>query len=266
MKMKYRVTPRGKVVFTIAGIIILISLFGLIQSLIPDQNTQDIQNKTQDTEEIETENDQMDMGSNKTETSSDEDQADKELGNEAMGTPDESDVDENDSADDLVSGDNSIDTSLQVDNCNYGEDPSKQGESEMSAYTDTDIERLYNAKSTVYFEPDKYTLQDEYKLVLNVFIGLAKDFPNEKIKVEGNINGYPKFNDSKFGEELSQIRANKVAQYMMNMGIPEDRIVVQSNGSSKPLNKSDAAEELKLNRRTDVYFEEYLIEEDTFKK
>ncbi len=75
-----------------------------------------------------------------------------------------------------------------------------------------------------------------------------------------------KFNDTKFGEELSQIRANKVAQYMMNLGIPENRIIVLSNGSSKPLNKSDDAEELKLNRRTDVYFENYLIEDEDLKK
>ncbi len=57
-----------------------------------------------------------------------------------------------------------------------------------------------------------------------------------------------------------------MAQYMMNLGIPENRIIVLSNGSSKPLNKSDDAEELKLNRRTDVYFENYLIEDEDLKK
>ncbi|WP_430884497.1 OmpA family protein [Fusibacter sp. JL216-2] len=255
MKMKYRVTPRGKVVFTVAGIIILISLFGLIQSLIPDQNSQETEGKTQAVQDDITQDDQMDMGSNIEEESSQVDQA-EEVGNNDLKTLDDSQVDENES----------IDTSLQADNCRYGEDGSAGNESEASGYSDTELERLYNAKSTVYFEPDKYDLQDEYKLVLNIFIGAAKDFPNEKIKVEGNINGYPKFNDTKFGEELSQIRANKVAQYMMNLGIPENRIIVLSNGSSKPLNKSDDAEELKLNRRTDVYFENYLIEDEDLKK
>jgi len=235
--MKYRVTPKGKVVFSIAGIIILILLFMLIQSLRPDQNTPVDDTGTQaPVEGNQSSNDQMDMGSN-------------------------DDIEESE-----VVNTSELDTSEQVDNCKYPDSGEDEDESAALKVDDTSAERLYNAKTSIYFEPDKYDLHDEFKLILNIFIAVAKDYPEEMIKIEGNINGYPKFNDSKFGEELSQVRANKVAQYLMNMGIPENMIIVQSNGSAKPLNKSDSAEELRLNRRTDVYFAGYLIEEEVNKK
>lgn len=247
MKRKYRVTPRGRVVFTSAGILVLVLLIMLIQSLRPDQITQvDVPEDPVLNEQQNTANDQISTESN--------DDADESM-DEASDEPE-----------DKSQQGAEIDTSQKADNCNYQGDGDMATEEVQSSVDESAAERLYNAKTTVYFEPDKYDLKDEYRLVLNIFIGVAKDHPNEKIKVEGNINGYPKFNDSKFGEELSQIRASKVAQYLMNMGIPEDMIIVQSNGSSKPLNKSDSSEELLLNRRTDVYFENYLIEDEMNKK
>lgn len=264
MKRKYRVTPRGKVVFSAVGIIILILSFMLIQSLQPDQNTpvDDVGNQAQ-VEDSQSNDDQMDMGSNDNADESVE-MEDSEIENEdSESTAD--DLEETTADSETLNG-SDLDTSEQVDNCKYPGSGDQEVEAESEAVGGESAEKLYNAKTAVYFEPDKYDLQDEYKLVLNIFASVAKEFPEEMIKVEGNINGYPKFNDSKFGEELSQIRASKVAQYLMNMGIPEEMILVQSNGSSKPLNKSDSAEELKLNRRTDVYFVEYFIEEETGKK
>jgi len=236
MMSKYRVTPRGKVVFSITGIIALVLLFMFVQSLLPDQDAPvEPVNNTNNIEEMNTDSDQNDMDS----TSEDfiKDEPDEESSTEGETT---------------VSNEDEMN----------GQDTSNE---DAMQDTSLDVETLMNAKSTVYFEPDQYDLNDEYKLILNIFIGIAKDYPEEMIIVEGNINGYPKFNDSKFGEELSQIRADKVAQYLKNMGIAEHVIKVMSNGSSKPLNKSDSAEELMLNRRTDVYFEAYKLEEDSSK-
>ena len=230
MKRKYRVTPRGKVVFSAVAIVVLVLLFMFIQSLqadpdIPVENSNAV-------ETVRTNSDQKSVGT-KTDDES--------------GAPESSD-----STSDEMNTTDKIEEENAV-------------EAEETHTSALDREALVNAKTTVYFEPDQYVLNDEYKLVLNIFIGIAKEHPDEFIKVEGNINGYPKFNDSKFGEELSQIRADKVAQYLKNMGIAEDKIKIQSNGSSKPLNKSDSAEELMLNRRTDVYFEDYLLEDDAWK-
>lgn len=137
----------------------------------------------------------------------------------------------------------------------------EMGSGDTRADSDLDgrMEALYNAKATVYFDPDVYELKDEYRSLLNEFADIARQYPDNAITVEGNINGYPKFNDSKFGKELSQIRASMVAQYLMNLGIESSRITVVSNGSAKPLHKSDSAEELMLNRRADVYFTDYEV-------
>lgn len=241
MKRKYRVTPKGKVVFSIAGILALVLLFMFIQSLLPDQvePAEVVDKSTVEAENVNA--DQKNVGSlvdENDESSKSEDSTQEEASSENAS----SEMDEQ-TTDVEEPGEEVTEESTEVE------------------ISEVDVEALVNAKSTIYFEPDKYDLNDEYKLILNIFIGVAKEYPDEVIKVEGNINGYPKFNDSKFGEELSQIRADKVAQYLKNMGIPEEKIIVQSNGSSKPLNKSDSAEELMLNRRTDVYFEAYLLEE-----
>lgn len=241
-------TPKGKVVFTATGIILLVLVFMFVQSLQPDQVIPDNNAANEEMTTDSSNTDQMDMGSNGDETTVPEG-ASNDVANETN----------------TISG-SDIDTSQQADNCKYPGSGDQDSEDMAASVNEDAAQALYNAKTTVYFDPDKYDLQDEYKLVLNIFAGTAKAYPDEMIKVEGNINGYPKFNDSKFGEELSQIRASKVAQYLMNMGISEERIIVESNGSSKPLNKSDTAEELMLNRRTDVYFADYLIEEEENKK
>jgi len=249
MKMKYRITPKGKVVFSAAGIIILILVFMFIQSLQPDQNIESIDGTTNTVLNVDHGTDQTDMGSDE--------------GDEAVEAE--------------VSSESTNEVAVQEEEAELVEStvndtPENQEQVEFEAEEDVSVsdadvlEDLYNAKVTVYFDPDKYDLKDEYKLVLNIFAGIAKENPEEIIKVEGNINGYPKFNDSKFGEELSDIRANKVAQYLMNMGVEETSIEVSSNGSSMPLNKTDSEEELMLNRRTDVYFKDFIIEKESESK
>jgi len=252
MNKKYRITPKGKVVFSVAGIIILILVFMLIQSLLPDQIEEPNGTAKETSEETSIET--------STETSI-------EVNNNVQSIDDQTAVETNES----VESDVNDTQTLEEDSVNeeLNDDESAKDVSDESSTEVVDevrMEKLYNAKTTVYFEPDMYVLNDEYKLILNIFIGVAKEYPEEKISVEGNINGYPKFNDSKFGEELSEIRANKIAQYLMNMGIEENRLMVTSNGSSKPLNKSDSKEELMLNRRTDIFFTAYFLEEEIDKK
>ncbi len=235
MGMKYRVTPRGKVVFSAAGIILLILLFMLIQSLTTEPLSEPVDVPSTNEMSTQENEDTSNVTDGEQEGSGDIDETASEA----------TEIEE-------VRTDNTADTDSEL---------TEEADTEASVSPES-MEALTNAKTTVYFAPDKYDLNDEYKLVLNIFIGVAETYPNEYISIEGNINGYPKFNDSKFGEELSEIRANKVAQYLMNLGIDENRLIVKSNGSSKPLNKTDSKEELMLNRRTDIFFTDYYLEEE----
>ncbi len=248
MKRKYRVTPRGKVVFSVTGILFVLIVFMIIQSLAgPKEADVEMPGQTGETTQVE-------QVRNESANSND-----TVLTNENAADSNDTDLDDEENTE--------ADSDATQEAAGASEEIEDSGaeslESEQGVPLDSEkAEALYNALTTVYFEPDKYDLSSEYKLALNVFINIANTYPDEKIRIEGNINGYPKFNDSKFGEELSQIRANKVAQYLMNRGIAQDMLTVISNGSSKPLNKSDAPEELMLNRRTDVYFENYFLEDE----
>ncbi len=243
MKRRYRVTPRGKVVFSAAGIVLALVMYMLVQPLF------DISDKAaQEESTIGTES-ARESAEDVSETSS-------------GGLDEDAQSDSNSETSELIEANEPDMTADSEDESEISEEMTDLNESDTDPLDEEKAQMLYNAKTSVYFDPDKYDLKDEYKLVMNVFINIADQYPQEKIRIEGNINGYPKFNDSKFGEELSQIRADQVAQYFMNKGISKERLTVVSNGSSKPLNKSDTPQELMLNRRTDIYFENFFLEEE----
>lgn len=113
------------------------------------------------------------------------------------------------------------------------------------------------SKIVVYFSPDSAIIDKEFETELLEFIGEALLFKDNRIVVEGNINGYPYFNDSSFGIKLSEKRAQMVKEYLMENGVESERIVLISNGSNKPIEKDGDIEKLFMNRRVDVYFEKY---------
>lgn len=128
---------------------------------------------------------------------------------------------------------------------------------------------LKDAAIAIYFEPDQYRLQESSVNDLELFIEIAKEYPSEQIVIAGNQNsdGSAAEQDKMYGEDLSKIRAERVAQYLIENGIDKIRITIIDNGSTKPLNKSNNPEEMRLNRRADIYFLKYkpMFELDTLK-
>lgn len=121
---------------------------------------------------------------------------------------------------------------------------------------------LAEAAIAIYFEPDQYRLQESFIDDLEQFVKVAKEYTSEQIVIEGNQNseGSTADQDKMYGEDLSKIRAERVAQYLIDNGIDKIRITIVDNGSTKPLNKSNSPEEMRLNRRTDIYFLGYMPE------
>ncbi len=48
------------------------------------------------------------------------------------------------------------------------------------------------------------------------------------IIIEGNINGYPQYDDTEFGMTLSDKRAEVVKAYLIEQGIAKDKIYIFS--------------------------------------
>lgn len=114
-------------------------------------------------------------------------------------------------------------------------------------------EVLEKITAVVYFDPDQWQIQAKEIGKISEVTELLIQNPEIKLVVEGNINGISGSGDSEFGKDLSQKRAEVVAQVLIGKGIEESRITVKSNGSSDPATTDP--DKSWMNRRTHVYVE-----------
>lgn len=139
---------------------------------------------------------------------------------------------------------NPVNNNINKENIN-----SEEEYKDLDGYTNEELELLRSFRITLYFLPDSPVLIEGeiYKL---------KDFPlyEEKLILEGNINGYPDFNDTDFGIWLGNERASVVKEYLVEQGFLDDKIEIINNGSKKPVNKDGSKEELVKNRRVEIYY------------
>lgn len=111
---------------------------------------------------------------------------------------------------------------------------------------------------SLYFEPGETSLNIESQSMLDLFIEMDL-IENSKIRIEGNCATLHKtpLNDRerKMNYAFALKRAEQVAQYLKNTGIPMQRMKVISNGSDCPVNSNKTWSERKLNRRVDIIFQ-----------
>lgn len=224
--MKYRVTTRGWIVFSIIGILIIVLLINAISGFDNANNDKPIDevNKNVDSEVIESSKD--------LETESDSDTEDSESNDTADDTTiSDSDEQENDSDDeDNTSTENTTNNNEVVN------------EIDMTKTSD------------ILFDKNVYDLTDSSKLVIDEWFTILEENQDLKIIIEGHINGYPLYDDGQFGMTLSLNRATIIAEYLIEKGIKKDNITIINMGSSDQIDMSDNIENHYLNRRSKIYF------------
>lgn len=221
MSVKYRITKRGYVVFSLTGVIVL-SLFilGVMQLNVASQTSV----KTNDTVQQSTEQPLV-----------------KESSTNQAQTTNES------SATSQVTGQTDSTVPPEV-----GQTVTTQKGSE-TASLETRAAELKNTSARVYFEPNKFILESSYYGQLDRLILVANKYKDAKVVVEGNYNGYPAKKVSKFWLKLSNDRAEVVMAYLVGKGVSPERITIVNNGCNKMINRDDSMEEIKKNRRVDVF-------------
>ena len=107
------------------------------------------------------------------------------------------------------------------------------------------FDKTYN----VLFSNNETDLTDGYKTFIENLSATYKNNPQGAIIVTGHTD---ESGNSEVNMALSCTRANRVAQYLMQNGINEDRIIVDCKGETMPAfsNKSDKGAE--LNRRVEI--------------
>lgn len=234
----YRLTQRGKIVFTglfIALIVALVSMVSYFNKQIDPVGKELMIN----TEEIEksnetNENTEEVMDENTTDN-------DEEMVKTSTGPSIEN------------KAETVTDLSVKVEEESDNEASLEKDET-TNLESDESLDKL-GLLYTLYYAPDEYKVDKKDSLILDGFYELA--IKNEgKIVIEGNYH-IGKDYDEKMFAHLSYKRASFAKEYLIKKGIEENRISIIDNKNLKPLNKDGSDLEVGLNRRVDIYFEEF---------
>ncbi len=98
----------------------------------------------------------------------------------------------------------------------------------------------------IFFEFDKYDLQDKSITELEKMVRFLSENPLVKVEISGHTDndGSPAYNI-----KLSQNRAQSVANYLVQHGIDVKRITQKGYGADRPIKPNDSEENKQANRR-----------------
>lgn len=104
------------------------------------------------------------------------------------------------------------------------------------------------ALNNIFFVPTKDVLMPNSLPELNKLADFLESYPDMRIRVEGHTDNK---GDPKANLKLSQDRAEKVKDYLIEKGIKENRIEAKGYGETKPLNDNSTETKRHDNRRVE---------------
>jgi outer membrane protein OmpA-like peptidoglycan-associated protein len=93
----------------------------------------------------------------------------------------------------------------------------------------------------IYFQPNTYHLKEGAQEEIDKLFSYLKANPATSIEIQGHTNGNKRIKGSYKSDfkgsakKLSQFRADKIKKYLVDKGIPEDRLSAIGYGGSKPI-------------------------------
>ena len=104
---------------------------------------------------------------------------------------------------------------------------------------------LYN----VYFETDSFKILPQSEPELNNLVDFLRNNPELNVEIQGHTDNTGNDNSN---QQLSELRARSVMDYLSTHGIDEDRLQSAGYGETQPVATNETAEGRRLNRRTTV--------------
>ncbi|REG97882.1 OmpA family protein [Flavobacterium aquicola] len=116
-----------------------------------------------------------------------------------------------------------------------------------------DKDRLIIKTDPIYFDYNMWYIRKESKKILNRVVELMNKYPEMVVEIGSHTDNR---GNAKFNENLSQKRADATRNYILEQGIPKDRIQAKGYGESVPIVKcipddSCDEEQHELNRRSE---------------
>lgn len=116
-----------------------------------------------------------------------------------------------------------------------------------------DKDRLIIKTDPIYFDYNMWYIRKESKKILNRVVELMNKYPEMVVEIGSHTDNR---GNAKFNENLSQKRADATRNYILEEGIPKNRILAKGYGESVPIVKcipedSCDEEQHELNRRSE---------------
>ncbi len=107
------------------------------------------------------------------------------------------------------------------------------------------------SKRSIYYEYNRYDIQDEYVPVIEAHAKLMKGHADLKVAVQGNCDDR---GSREYNLALGQRRADNVKRAMVLLGVKERQIETVSFGAEKPIAFGQDEESWAKNRRSDIVY------------
>jgi OOP family OmpA-OmpF porin len=113
------------------------------------------------------------------------------------------------------------------------------------------------ASDSFYFDFDRSTLRPENREILSRIAGVLLASDGYRLFVYGHTDDIGPY---EYNQQLSLRRANSVADYLKQAGVPDEVINVQGFGKSSPRMDNDTAGARQKNRRVEIGIVDSVIE------
>jgi outer membrane protein OmpA-like peptidoglycan-associated protein len=108
------------------------------------------------------------------------------------------------------------------------------------------IKKFTGVVEGIYFDQGKATIRKQSTAVLDGAVKVLKEFPSISMEISGHTSSE---GDKAFNDKLSQERADAVKQWLVDKGIPSERIKSRGVGPSEPIADNKTAAGRAKNRR-----------------
>ncbi|MCH4823127.1 OmpA family protein [Gramella lutea] len=111
------------------------------------------------------------------------------------------------------------------------------------------INVTFDESSGVYFDTEKYNINDKSQATLNKLADIFMEYPQTNILVEGHTDNT---GSDSYNLTLSKNRAQAVTGYLVDSGIEKGRFTTKWYGESQPKYDNTTAEGRSKNRRVEI--------------